>query len=449
MSATRRGGIIFIGLLVTLVACYFITFQILPGLGTAVALPVITVPGEAYNGAQPSQDFNWTNTLTATLLADAVVLLVLFFAWRASKGWTRDVPNRFQGLIELIAEFMYNQTKNFAGVRPLARNWLFPLAASIFVFLLAANWMKLLPGVESVGVLHCAHEGFSGYPAIQIGSGSYQLYSDQPLYAGQGATEEDYEHCHHWLEDPSHSPSQEELTAAADRLFDEEALLVEELNADTTLTDAQRQERINTLRLEVTESVWDHPSYALTADQLRQGVIPYVTVVTPYVRGAATDLNLTIGLALITFFAIQVFGVAAQGPAYFQKFINLHALGTIQKKPLGAVDFLVGLFEIVSEIGKIISLAFRLFGNMFAGGILLAVMSFLVATLLPVIFYGLEVIVTSIQAFVFAVLTLVFSAQAMEGHHSDDEHHSDHHAADGHAAEQLEGDEQPITRTAI
>ena len=449
MSATRRGGIIFIGLLVTLVACYFITFQILPGLGTAVALPVITVPGEAYNGAQPSQDFNWTNTLTATLLADAVVLLVLFFAWRASKGWTRDVPNRFQGLIELIAEFMYNQTKNFAGVRPLARNWLFPLAASIFVFLLAANWMKLLPGVESVGVLHCAHEGFSGYPAIQIGSGSYQLYSDQPLYAGQGATEEDYEHCHHWLEDPSHSPSQEELTAAADRLFDEEALLVEELNANTALTDAQRQERINALRLEVTESVWDHPSYALTADQLRQGVIPYVTVVTPYVRGAATDLNLTIGLALITFFAIQVFGVAAQGPTYFQKFINLHALGTIQKKPLGAVDFLVGLFEIVSEIGKIISLAFRLFGNMFAGGILLAVMSFLVATLLPVIFYGLEVIVTSIQAFVFAVLTLVFSAQAMEGHHSDDEHHSDHHAADGHAAEQLEGDEQPITRTAI
>ena len=449
MSATRRGGIIFIGLLVTLVACYFITFQILPGLGTAVALPVITVPGEAYNGAQPSQDFNWTNTLTATLLADAVVLLVLFFAWRASKGWTRDVPNRFQGLIELIAEFMYNQTKNFAGVRPLARNWLFPLAASIFVFLLAANWMKLLPGVESVGVLHCAHEGFSGYPAIQIGSSSYQLYSDQPLYAGQGATEEDYEHCHHWLEDPSHSPSQEELTAAADRLFDEEALLVEELNANTALTDAQRQERINALRLEVTESVWDHPSFALTADQLRQGVIPYVTVVTPYVRGAATDLNLTIGLALITFFAIQVFGVAAQGPAYFQKFINLHALGTIQKKPLGAVDFLVGLFEIVSEIGKIISLAFRLFGNMFAGGILLAVMSFLVATLLPVIFYGLEVIVTSIQAFVFAVLTLVFSAQAMEGHHSDDEHHSDHHAADGHAAEQLEGDEQPITRTAI
>jgi F-type H+-transporting ATPase subunit a len=177
------------------------------------------------------------------------------------------------------------------------------------------------------------------------------------------------------------------------------------------------------------------------------GAIPYVLVVTPYVRGAATDLNLTIGLALVTFFAIQVFGVAAQGPAYFQKFVNINALGSLSKKPLGAIDFLVGLFEIVSEIGKIISLAFRLFGNMFAGGILLAVMSFLVAALLPVVFYGLEVIVTTIQAFVFAVLTIVFSAQAMEGHHSDDEHHEDDHA-DGHAAEEP-AENLELNRTAI
>jgi F-type H+-transporting ATPase subunit a len=92
-------------------------------------------------------------------------------------------------------------------------------------------------------------------------------------------------------------------------------------------------------------------------------------------------------------------------------------------KPMGAIDFVVGLFEIVSEIGKVISLAFRLFGNMFAGGILLAVMSFLVATMAPVIFYGLEVIITTIQAFVFAVLALVFSGQAMTGHHSEEDHH--------------------------
>lgn len=446
MSATRRGAIIFAGLLVAMVACFYISFMLLPSLGTAAALPVITVPGEAYNGALPSEEVNFTNTLMATLLADAAVLIFLVLAWRSSKGWTREVPTRFQAWVELIAEFMYNQTKSFAGMKPLARNWLFPLAASIFIFLLAANWMKLLPGVESVGITHCAHVGVSGYPAIQVGNDAYQLYSDQPLYAGQGATEEDYENCHHWLENPASAPSVEARDAAADQLFDEEATLVETLDADRTLSASAKEQRVTDLRLAATESVWDHPSFALTADQLRKGVIPYVTVVTPYVRGAATDLNLTIGLALVVFVAIQVFGVAAQGPVYFQKFVNLTALGTMQKKPLGAVDFLVGIFEIVSEIGKVISLAFRLFGNLFAGGILLAVMSFLVAMLLPVVFYGLEVIVTSIQSYVFAVLTLVFSAQAMEGHHSDDEHHAEE---GGHAAEETHPEDQPITRTAI
>src|SRR5690606_30844243 len=115
-----------------------------------------------------------------------------------------------------------------------------------------------------------------------------------------------------------------------------------------------------------------------------------------------------LGLALIVFMAIQIFGVAAQGPGYFQKFINIHALGTIQKKPLGAIDFVVGIFEIISEFGKIISLSFRLFGNIFAGGIVVIVMSFLVATVLPSVFYLLEVIITSVQAYVFAILTIVF-----------------------------------------
>lgn len=157
--------------------------------------------------------------------------------------------------------------------------------------------------------------------------------------------------------------------------------------------------------------------------------MPYLQVITPYVRGAATDLNLTIGLAILAVIAVQVFGVAAQGPNYFQKFLNLNALGKLGKKPMGFIDFIVGLLEIISELGKIISLAFRLFGSMFAGGILLAAISFLVALMAPVLIYGLEIVITTIQAFVFAVLTIVFSAQAMEGHHGDDDHH------DGHAAE--------------
>jgi F-type H+-transporting ATPase subunit a len=440
MTTTQRGlfalGIIILAFVLCGLLTSWMTSQ-----NVAVGLPVITVPGEAFGGQLPSDPGyavtniaggGWTNTFVAMLLADILVLAFAFLAWRASKGWTREVPGRFQAWVEMVGDFMYNQTKSFAGLTPLVRNWLFPLAASIFVFLLAANWMKLLPGVETVGVLHCAHEGFSGYPAVQVGNEAYQLYIDQGLDAGQRATDADYEHCEHFKENPELKPSKESVAAAAALLEEEEAHLLEELDAEPALTEEQRQARIDTLRLEVTESVYPEASFALSAEQLREGALPYVLVVTPFVRGAATDLNLTIGLALVTFFAIQVFGVAAQGPAYFQKFININALGSMQTKPLGAIDFLVGLFEIVSEIGKIISLAFRLFGNMFAGGILLAVMSFLVAALLPVVFYGLEVIVTTIQAFVFAVLTIVFSAQAMEGHHGDEEHH-DEHAEEAHA----------------
>lgn len=438
MSATTRGAIIFGILIVFLVLCSVLTFSVLPNASVAVGLPVITVPGEAYNGALPSAEAygvgnvfsGWTNTFVATLLADVAVLAFVFLAWRASKGWTREVPTRFQSWVEMVGDFIYGQTKSFAGVKPLAKKWLFPLAASIFVFLLAVNWMKLFPGVESVGFMHCAHEGTSGYPSLQVGDNAYQLYIERALYAGVRASHEDYEACEHFVE-TAHHPTQEALVAASAELRESEAALVTELEADTTLTQDERDARIDEARLEVTESLYPEASFALTADQLEKGVVPYVQVVTPFVRGGSTDLNLTIGLALVTFVAIQVFGVAAQGPAYFMKFINLNALGTMHKKPLGAVDFLVGLFEIISEIGKIISLAFRLFGNLFAGGILLAVMSFLIAALLPVIFYGLEVIVTTIQAFVFAVLTIVFSAQAMEGHHGDEEHHEE--GAEAHA----------------
>jgi F-type H+-transporting ATPase subunit a len=128
--------------------------------------------------------------------------------------------------------------------------------------------------------------------------------------------------------------------------------------------------------------------------------------------------------------AVQFFGIWKQKGAYLEKFVNLSAIGNAGKNPIGGVNFVVGLFEIVSEIGKIVSLAFRLFGNMFAGGILLIVMTFLVGMLLPAVFIGLEVIITTVQALVFALLTLIFASQAMEGHHGDDhgDGHEEHHA---------------------
>lgn len=426
------GCLVLLVIIAFLAVCVIFTFGVLPGWGASVALPVIMVPGEPYDPTLPVESFRWTNTLTAMVLATLAVLAFAFFAWRSSKGWTRQVPARFQSWVELLGGFIYNFSKQMAGDNARV---IFPLVATIFVFLLAVNWMKLLPGVESVGVLHCAEEGFSGYPAIAIGDGAYQLFVDQPLYAGEPSSEEDYHHCKDWKADGSPKPTYDVKHEVAEGLRTAE----EEAVAALTATGAPQEEidaRIRELRLEATEELYPHPFFALSADQIERGAIPYNFVITPYVRGGSTDLNLTIGLALISVVAIQVFGVMALGPGYFLKFVNLTALGSLGKKPLGAIDFIVGLIEIISEIGKIISLAFRLFGNMFAGGILLAVMSFLVAAFLPMIFIGLELIVTTIQALVFAVLTLVFSAQAMTAHHGDDhdEHGHGEHDETGAAA---------------
>jgi F-type H+-transporting ATPase subunit a len=417
-------GLIVLGIIIGFLGlCAGLSFGLLPSLNAAVAVPVIMVPGEPYDPTLPVESFRWTNTLTAMVLASLAVVLFAVLAWRSSDGWKRQVPTRFQSWVELLGGFMYGLCKQIAGKNA---RMIFPFMASFFIFLLAVNWMKLLPGIESVGVLHCAEEGMSAYPMVQVGEGAYQLYVDAPLNAGVTATHEDYEHCSYYKKHPEIKPSKAAITAAADQLAADEAALVAELTA-AGAGQAAIDARVQALRLAAVQSIYRDATYPLSAEQLKEGAVPYHFVITPYVRGGSTDLNMTLGLALVAVVAIQIYGVMAQGPAYFQKFINLPALGKVNKNPLGAIDFVVGLIEIISEIGKIVSLAFRLFGNMFAGGILLIVMSFLVATIVPAIFIGLEIIITTVQALVFAVLVLVFSAQAMEGHHGGDEHHEEAH----------------------
>ncbi len=429
MSPTQRGGLIFLFLIFILVLCGWVTFSVMPSEGTSVALPVIVVPGEPYQEGWPSESFNWTNTLTAMVLADLMVILFVWLVWRSSKGWTKQIPGRLQAYAELQGQFLYDLCKSTGGINAKK---LMPIVASIFVFLLAVNWMKLLPGIESVGVMHCAGHSApeiginitSGYPKL-----GNRLWVDQSLFGGYSADDDDYHACEEYKEDKDAKPSKDELAEVATLLREEEDHLLAELELQVkagTLTAEERDLQVDLLRLEVIETLYHHPSVPLNADNLEKGVEPYLFVVTPYVRGASTDLNLPLGLAIISFFAIQIFGVIGLGPNYFQKFINLDALGNLGKSPGGVMDFGVGVFEIITELSKIISLSFRLFGNMFAGGILLAVMSFLVAFILPAVFIGLEVIITTVQAYVFAVLTLVFSAQAMEGHHGDDDHAAEH-----------------------
>src|SRR3989344_6295026 len=131
----------------------------------------------------------------------------------------------------------------------------------------------------------------------------------------------------------------------------------------------------------------------------------------PLFRAPTSDLNTTVALALISVAITQIVGFRMLGWGYLKKFFNFS----------NPINFFVGILETISEFAKIISFSFRLFGNIFAGEVLLDVIGMLVPYFLPIPFYGLELFVALIQAFVFAMLTLVFIKLAMTSH--AEEHH--------------------------
>jgi F-type H+-transporting ATPase subunit a len=135
--------------------------------------------------------------------------------------------------------------------------------------------------------------------------------------------------------------------------------------------------------------------------------------VIPVLRAPSSDLNVTLAWALSAVFMIELFGFQALGLNYLTKFFNFKE---------GAMGFFVGILELISEFVRIIAFSFRLFGNIFAGEVVLAVMAYLFAYLLPLPFYGLELFVAFMQAFIFSVLTLVFMSLATIAHAGHDEH---------------------------
>lgn len=136
--------------------------------------------------------------------------------------------------------------------------------------------------------------------------------------------------------------------------------------------------------------------------------------VVPFFRGMSTDLNFTAALALLSVIATQIVGVQAQGWRYIFRFFNVTTL--FSRPGFGAMDFAVSLLELVSEFSKILSFAFRLFGNMFAGMVLLFLISAMAPVFAPSLVMLFEFFIGAIQAFVFGMLTLVFMAQATQGH---------------------------------
>jgi F-type H+-transporting ATPase subunit a len=276
--------------------------------------PLFTLPGIG--------DFYLTNTLVALFFVDIIVILIAFSFNQAVKKGSL-VLKGIPGALEALLEALYNMTASTAG------KWawtIFPWFASITILVLFANWMELIPGVDSIGMIE--HAEASGYGIQHLG------------------------------------------------------------NFFTTIVNPA-----------VTEG-----GYQLV----------------PFVRVVSTDLNFTVALAIIAVIAVQVVGIRAQGIRYFTKFWNVK---TFFNKPIfGVIDWGVGLLELVSEI---LSFAFRLFGNIFAGSVLLFVMGSLLGTIaiFPSAFYLLEFFVGAIQAIVFGLLTMTFMAQATQGHGEHEKEH--------------------------
>jgi len=282
---------------------------------------------ENFLGLGPLYLVNTLPTLAVTII---LLVVIAYFTNRSLKrsAQTDLVPRGIGNLMEAILEILYNLTEGSAGAK-WARA-IFPWFATILIYVLFANLLKLIPGFESIGIFHEAHgEGHSIAPLI----GSLQN---------------------------------------------------------------------------------------LGADKVEEG--GYILV--PFFRGSSVDLNFTAALAIIAVVMIQVIGFRAQGAGYLSKFFNTRRMFKVPF--FGAMDFLVGLLELISELSKILSFAFRLFGNMFAGIVLVAIVAGLLGrfSILPAMVMMFELFVGVIQAFVFGMLTMVFMAQATQGH---GEEHAESH----------------------
>lgn len=140
------------------------------------------------------------------------------------------------------------------------------------------------------------------------------------------------------------------------------------------------------------------------------------TILVPFFRSASADLNGTVAIALASVIGTQLFGIAVLG--FFKhaaKYINIKDL-VLHFSFEKVAMFFVGLIELVSEVAKVVSFSFRLFGNVFAGEVLLIVMFSLVPFIAPLPFLFLEIFVGAVQALVFSLLTLVFLTIATVSH---------------------------------
>lgn len=296
-----------------------------------------------------------TNTVLTLFISEILLLVVAFLAARRMQL----VPGRMQNFFEAIVEFWENLSDQLVGPK-LTKSWL-PLVLTVFLLIWFSNYLHFLPGFDSIGLL-----------------------------------------CH-----PGECPGETTHMSLEEKAVEASALATDEGKVKHTLFEVEEGPGgigIITGKVEHGEG----------AEAVAEGHAGYAFI--PLFRVPASDLNLAIALAIICFMAVEISGFRALGFGYLKKFFHFdfsHGIGA------GLLALFVGLIELISELARLLSWSFRLFGNVFAGSVLLVVFMFLIPLFLAVPVYLLELFVGLIQAYVFAILILAFMTLAVVAHGDD------------------------------
>jgi F-type H+-transporting ATPase subunit a len=385
-------------------------------------IPFISVPAERVVsiGSYP--------LLNSTIMFWFAGLILIVVSWRATRKMS-DVPTGLQNLLESIFQFFDGTADGVAGGAPKSGRVFLPLITAIFLVVLMSNWVGVLPGVGSVGRVETIEEWVHHHTEGLVGD----IKAEHPSYNDEQAEAMALVHI---LEEGDTTTfvvfdgvfvplgrgeqARAPLSAIVDYTTDDLHAIEEAVAKDEDLS-----------HLEVLESIHDDIDVGVVKGEFifdeggkKEKSYSFIGqkagLLVPYLRGASTDINTTLAIAIVAMFTVQIWGFRALGVrGYGGKFL----VNPINKGPIATF---VGVLEGFGELTRMVSFTFRLFGNMFAGEILLISMAFLLPLIGIIPFMGLELFVGIIQAFIFAMLTLVFGVMAVASHGDHDSHAEDH-----------------------
>mgnify|MGYP001205540979 CR=1 FL=1 len=336
----------------------------------------------------PEKVFHWPviGSVTNTMFTSWFVVLFLVVIGVSVGRRLSVVPSGFSGAVEAAVEAFYNIVVQVAGEKNGRR--FFPLAATIFFFILTSNYFGLLPINNVIGLTE-VNPGFAD-KHVAMSQSEIPIVGLNVAYI------------------PT-TPDAVDL-AAGDKAYLEydDGHRVEKVAKD------KHNDHSNVTSVKDTspsKESHDHEGATITG---------FNGLIAPYFRSVMTDVNAPLAIAIFSFLFVEFWGLQSLGVSYLSKFFSF---GKLLKGDIlgGIIEVFVGLLEFVSELSRMVSFTFRLFGNIFAGEVLLLMMTFLVPFVLVDVFYALELFVGLIQAFVFAMLTLVFAVTAVS-HHGDEAH---------------------------